>query len=46
MRTVNTNIALVAHSLSEQQKQTLIKEIIYHQCLTSTESIKSCGDAT
>lgn len=41
MRTVNTNIALVAHSLSEQQKQTLIKEIIYHQCLTSTESIKS-----
>ncbi len=41
MRTVNINIALIANSLSDQQKQTLTKDIIYHQCLTSVESIKS-----
>ena len=41
MRTVRINMALVAPSLSERQKQALTKDIIYHQCLTSIESIKS-----
>ncbi|MEN2751016.1 lysophospholipid acyltransferase family protein [Psychrobacter sp. FBL11] len=41
MRTVNINIALIANDLSEQQKKALTKDIIYHQCLTSIESIKS-----
>ena len=41
MRTVSINMALIADSLSDQQKQALTKEIIYHQCLTSIESIKS-----
>ena len=41
MRTVKINIALIAPALSELQKQALTKEIIYHQCLTSIESIKS-----
>lgn len=41
MRTVNINIALIAHTLPDFQKQTLVKDIIYHQCLTSIESIKS-----
>lgn len=41
MRTVNTNIALIAHTLPNLQKQILVKDIIYHQCLTSIESIKS-----
>jgi len=41
MRTVNTNIALIAHTLPDLQKQILVKDIIYHQCLTSIESIKS-----
>ena len=41
MRTVRINMALVAPSLSVRQKQALTKDIIYHQCLTSIESIKS-----
>ncbi|WP_296195082.1 MULTISPECIES: lysophospholipid acyltransferase family protein [unclassified Psychrobacter] len=41
MRTVRINIALVAPSLSAHQKRVLTKKIIYHQCLTSIESIKS-----
>ena len=41
MRTVSTNMALIAPELSTTQKQALTKEIIYHQCLTSIESIKS-----
>lgn len=41
MRTVSINMALIADSLSDQQKQALTKEIIYHQCLTSIESVKS-----
>ena len=41
MRTVKINIALIAPKLCDLQKQALIKEIIYHQCLTSIESIKS-----
>ena len=41
MRTVSINMALIALSLSERQKQALTKDIIYHQCLTSIESIKS-----
>ena len=41
MRTVSINMALIAPSLSERQKQALTKDIIYHQCLTSIESIKS-----
>ena len=41
MRTVSTNIALIAPELSTTQKQALTKAIIYHQCLTSIESIKS-----
>ena len=41
MRTVRINMALIAPSLSERQKQALTKDIIYHQCLTSIESIKS-----
>ena len=41
MRTVKINMALIAPTLSDLQKQALTKEIIYHQCLTSIESIKS-----
>jgi len=41
MRTVNINMALIAPSLSNLEKKVLTKEIIYHQCLTSIESIKS-----
>lgn len=41
MRTVSTNMAMIAPKLSTAQKQALTKEIIYHQCLTSIESIKS-----
>lgn len=41
MRTVRINMALVAPSLSAHQNRALTKEIIYHQCLTSIESIKS-----
>ena len=41
MRTVKINMALIAPKLSDLQKQALTKEIIYHQCLTSIESIKS-----
>ena len=37
MRTVNINIALIAHTLPDFQKQALVKDIIYHQCLTSIE---------
>lgn len=41
MRTVHINMALIAPSLSDIQKQVLTKEIIYHQCLITIESIKS-----
>ena len=41
MRTVKINMALIAPTLSHLQKQALTKEIIYHQCLTSIESIKT-----
>ncbi|NYR08285.1 lysophospholipid acyltransferase family protein [Psychrobacter sp. BI730] len=41
MRTIQINMALITHTLSEQQKRALTKDIIYHQCLTSIESIKS-----
>ena len=41
MRTVSINMALIAPSLSDRQKQALTKDIIYHQCLTTIESIKS-----
>ena len=32
---------LIAPKLSESQKQTLVKDIVRHQCLSSVESIKS-----
>ena len=41
MRTVHINMALIAQALPEHQKRQLVKDIIYHQCLTSIESIKS-----
>lgn len=41
MRTVSINMALAAPTLSDPQKKALTKDIIYHQCLTSIESIKS-----
>ncbi|KAA0914433.1 lysophospholipid acyltransferase family protein [Psychrobacter sp. ANT_WB68] len=41
MRTVSINMALIAPSLSNRQKQALTKDIIYHQCLTTIESVKS-----
>lgn len=41
MRTVNTNLALIHHTLADNQRQALVKDIIYHQCMTSIESIKS-----
>ncbi|WP_040642571.1 lysophospholipid acyltransferase family protein [Psychrobacter aquaticus] len=41
MRTIRINMALIAPNLSDIQKKVLTKDIIYHQCLTSIESIKS-----
>ena len=41
MRTVNINIALTRHELPDNEKRFLVKDIIYHQCMTSIESIKS-----
>ena len=41
MRTITINMALVAPALPELQKKSLTKDIVYHQCLTSIESIKS-----
>ena len=41
MRTITTNMALVAPALPDLQKKSLTKDIVYHQCLTSIESIKS-----
>ncbi len=41
MRTIDTNMALVAPALSDCQKKNLTKKIVYHQCLTSIESVKS-----
>lgn len=41
MRTIHINMALITDKLSEPQKRALTKDIIYHQCLTSIESIKS-----
>ena len=41
MRTIHINMALIAPHLSASQQKVLTKDIIYHQCLTSIESIKS-----
>ena len=41
MRTVNINMALIQPALPDNQKQALVKDIIYHQCMTSIEYIKS-----
>ncbi|WP_406947584.1 lysophospholipid acyltransferase family protein [Psychrobacter alimentarius] len=41
MRTIHINMSLIAPALSHAQKTRLTKDIIYHQCLTSIESIKS-----
>jgi len=41
MRTIRINMALIAPNMSDIQKKALTKDIIYHQCLTSIESIKS-----
>ena len=41
MRTIHINMALITDKLSEPQKRALTKDIIYHQCLSSIESIKS-----
>lgn len=41
MRTISINMALVAPTLPDSQKKSLTKDIIYHQCLTSIESVKS-----
>lgn len=41
VRTIKVNLTLVAPTLSEDQKQRLIKDIVRHQCLSSVESIKS-----
>lgn len=41
MRTVNINMALTQPALPDKQKKALVKDIIYRQCMTSIESIKS-----
>lgn len=41
MRTINVNLQLVAPALTDIQKQTITKDIVRHQCLSSIESIKS-----
>ena len=41
VRTIKINMMLIAPKLSESQKQTLVKDIVRHQCLSSVESIKS-----
>ncbi len=41
MRTIHINMALITPNLSASQRKSLTKDIIYHQCLTSIESIKS-----
>lgn len=41
VRTIKINMALIDLPLSDQQKQTLIKDIVRHQCLSSVESVKS-----
>lgn len=41
VRTIRINIALTEPSLSDLQKQALIKDIVRHQCLSSVESAKS-----
>ena len=41
MRTIHINMSLIAPALSHSQKTRLTTDIIYHQCLTSIESIKS-----
>ncbi len=40
-RTININLDLIFPALSEQQRKSLVKRIVRHQCLTSIESIKS-----
>lgn len=41
VRTIKINMMLITPKLSESQKQTLVKDIVRHQCLSSVESIKS-----
>ncbi len=41
VRTIKINMMLIAPKLSEPEKQTLVKDIVRHQCLSSVESIKS-----
>lgn len=41
VRTIKINMMLVAPDLPDKQKQTLIKDIVRNQCLSSVESIKS-----
>ncbi|WP_201617981.1 lysophospholipid acyltransferase family protein [Psychrobacter urativorans] len=41
VRTIKINMTLVAPDLSGHQQQTLIKDIVRNQCLSSVESIKS-----
>ncbi|WP_350557871.1 lysophospholipid acyltransferase family protein [Psychrobacter sp. CAL346-MNA-CIBAN-0220] len=41
IRIIKINMTLIDPALSDLQKQTLIKDIVRHQCLSSVESIKS-----
>ena len=41
VRTIKTNMMLVNPALTEIQKQSLIKDIVRHQCLNTIESLKS-----
>lgn len=41
VRTIKVNMALIDPPLSDTQKQTLVKDIVRHQCLSGIESIKS-----
>ncbi len=41
IRSIKTNLTLVNPTLSEPQRQALIKDIVRQQCLSSVESVKS-----
>lgn len=41
MRTINTNLQLVAPKVTQTQRQQLVSDIVKNQCLSSVESIKS-----
>ncbi|MEC5210535.1 KDO2-lipid IV(A) lauroyltransferase [Psychrobacter sp. PL15] len=41
VRTIDINLALITPALSAAQKQTIMKDIVRHQCLSSVESMKS-----